>query len=382
MRISWERLIAALLILCLSFLAARYLGSTYYVLFRSFFLLFMLDLFFLYLSYIGVRHNQNFSSEHLTRGDEIHYDFYLLQSFHTLSANINVEFFPFNNPELKDLEPMSFTLKAQEKRRFSYTIRGGTRGIYRVGIKNLVMEDFLGFFRLDLPRHERTFYIYPRLFRGDGYPLEKTAGGGEQFRKSTRDEGDTAFSGLKEYRPGLSLRGISWKHFARYGFPVIRENENSVQPGRVLMVDRRSLQGERPREDGVLETALTLTRRILDGGTGVILDGISPEGPLEVTCESAFSSLYQSTLTLPFDAPHLPAYRGPGEAVTLISALPDWDLLNDAFWQIRENWQLVAVLEGMEEERKQQVTAALRSLQNRDVSIVIIEKGETFWTEN
>ncbi len=382
MRIVWDRLISALLIISLSFLAARYLGTIYYVLFRSFALLFLLDLLFLYFSYAGVRYNQHFSSEHLTRGDEIHYDFYLLQSFRTLSNLIHVEFYPFNNPELKDLEPLNFALRSREKRLFAYTIEGGTRGIYRVGIKSLIMEDFLGILLLTLPRHERTFYIYPRLFRGNGYPLEQTEGGGDQFRKNSRDDGDIAFSGLREYRPGLPLRGISWKHFARYGYPLIRENENSVQPGRILMIDRRPLEGSRPREDGVLETALTLTRRILDGGSGVILDGISYKGPLEIASESAFSSLYQSTLTLPFDAPHLPPYREAGESVTLISAMPGWDLLSESFWRVRENWQLVAVLEGMDGERKEQILSALDALKNRDVSVIIMEKGESFWKEN
>jgi uncharacterized protein (DUF58 family) len=382
MRIIWERLIPSLLILAISLLAARYLGGEYYILFRAFLLLLTLDFILLIHSYRGLRYNQNFSSEHLVRGEEIHYRFYLLQSNLSTTNSMEVEFYPFHNPELKDLEKREFSLKSHEKQDFSYSIRGGTRGIYRVGISRLVMEDFMGFFQIPIPRHERTFYIYPRLFLGNGYPLKHTEGGGERVWKKGAEGEASAFSNLKEYRPGIPLRGISWKHFARYGFPVVRENESSLRPGRILMTDRRSLKGQRPQEDGVLETVLTLTKRIIDSGEGAILDGISSDGPLVINCQSAFDSLYQSTLLLSFDAPHLPYYREANEAVTLISALPGGDLLEEEFWQMRQKWQLVAVLEGMEEDRALSIRATLIKLQSKGVNIIIIDKGEDFWTAN
>ncbi|MDC7219930.1 MAG: DUF58 domain-containing protein [Spirochaetales bacterium] len=382
MKIIWERLIPSLLILAVSFLAARYLGMAYYVIFRAFAVLLVLNATMFFFSYHGLRYNQQFSSEHLVRGEEIHYEFYLFQSRLTTSNIFHIEFHSFNNPELSDLEPLEFSLKSQEKRHFSYTIRGGTRGIYEVGISRIYMEDFLGLVRLSLPRHERTFYIYPRLFRGKNYPLKQTADGGDRVWKKGRGGDETAFSNLREYRPGLPLRGISWKHFARYGYPLIRENESSLRPGHILMTDLRSLDENRTQEDGVLETTLTLTRRLLDMEERVILDGFDAEGPLDVSYESAFESFYQSTLSLKFDRPYLPRYREPGEAVTLISALPEWDLLEEAFWQARENWQLVALLEGMDEIRRISVKAALNSLIDRGVNVTIIEKGDEFWKEN
>ncbi|MBN2628731.1 MAG: DUF58 domain-containing protein [Spirochaetales bacterium] len=382
MRVVWERFIPSLLILILSFLAARYLGTIYYFLYRAFAFLFFADLILLFISLGGMRYNQHFSSEHLVRGEEIHYDFYLQQSWFTAATLIRIRFFSFRNPEMTDLVPLEFALKPHEKKKFSYTIRAGTRGIYRVGISRLEMEDFLGFFRFSLPRHERTFYIYPRLYRGEGYPLHQIARGGDNTGRNSTDRGETTFSHLREYRPGMPLRGISWKHFARYGFPLIREYENSVRPGRIIMVDRRSLGEDRPREDGVLETALTLTRRLLDGGERVILDGIAPDRPLEISCEKAFESLYQSTLSLDFDAPRLPEYRHPGEGVILISALPGWELLREPFWQQRENWQLVALLEGMSEKRKAASLQDLEKLRNRGVTITIVERGDLFWQEN
>ncbi|MDC7224361.1 MAG: DUF58 domain-containing protein, partial [Spirochaetales bacterium] len=355
MKIAWEKLISALLILAVSFLAARYLGTIYYVLFRGFAFLLILDVLMLIRSYNGLRYNQHFTAEHLERGEEIHYSFYLVQSALTTSNLIHIEFHPFKNQEIKDLEPLHFPLRPHDKKNFSYTIQGGSRGIYRVGIKKLYMEDLLGLIQISLPRHERTFYIYPRLFRGRGYPLKQTAGGGDRVWKKGRNGEESAFSNLKEYRPGMPLRGISWKHFARYGYPVVRENESSLRPGRIIMADLRPLGGEGHREDGVLETVLTLTRRLLDDGEGVILDGFKKGEPLEITYESAFASLYKSTLTIPFDAADLPLYREPGDPVTLISALPGWDLLEESFWQTRENWQLVALLEGMEEKQAQSI---------------------------
>ncbi|MDC7222272.1 MAG: DUF58 domain-containing protein [Spirochaetales bacterium] len=382
MKITWERVIPALLILSISFLAARYLGTIYYVLFRSVAFLLVLDLVMLIRSYNGLRYNQNFTSEHLVRGDEIRYNFYLVQSKISTTNLIHVEFYPFNNPEMKDLEPVCFSLRPQEKKNFSYTIQGGTRGIYVVGIKRLVMEDFLGFFKLSLPRHERTFYIFPRLFRGKNYPLKQTAGGGDRVWKKGGYGEETAFSNLKEYRPGMALRGISWKHFARYGYPVVRENESSLRPGRIIMADLRPLGGERHREDSVLEAVLTLTRRIIDNGESVILDGFDRDEPLDIAYESSFESLYKSTLNIQFDAPYLPLYREPSDAVTLISALPEWDLLEESFWQHRDNWQLVALLEGMEEKQAETTRDALKKLISRGVNITIVEKGEKFWTQN
>jgi uncharacterized protein (DUF58 family) len=381
MKVSWEKLIPSLLILVVSFLAARYLGTTYYVLFRAFATLLGLDIILYLISYAGLRYNQHFSAEHLIRGDSIHYDFYLFQALLTTANRIHIDFFPFNNPEMTDLSSLSLTLKARRRASCSYTIQGGTRGIYRVGIKNLLLEDLLGFFALNLPRYNRTFYIYPRLYRGTGYPLKEVTGGGEAILEKSRSIGDNTFSNLREYRPGLSLKTISWKHFARYGFPVIKEQENSVQPGRIIHMDRRTLGDERLREDGVLESTLALIHRILSGGEGVILKGIIPGKSLEITNEATFDSLYQATLSLAFDDPLPPNTSEASEAVTIVSALPDWDLLEESFWQGHSEWQLAAVLEGMEERKREKVVTTIEELQRKGVNITMIDRGDRFWLE-
>lgn len=382
MKIYWERLIPFLFILSISFLAARYLGGAYYILFRAILFLLILDVTVYLISFSGMRYNQNFSQEHLIRGESIHYEFYLIQSLRLPSHRIHIEFFPFNNPEMTDLAPLAFNLKARHKKKFNYAIQGGTRGIYRIGIRKMHMEDVLGLFAFPLPRYNRTFYIYPRLYRGSSYPLKEIKGTGETLLEKSRSAGDSTFSNLREYRPGLSLHAISWKHFARFTFPVIREQDNTVRPGRIIAMDRRSLGDERTREDGVLETTLALIMRILSGGEAVLLRGILPGKALEITNEAALDSFYQATLSMAFDDPLPPWYEETFEPLTLVSALPDDRLLEESFWQARPEWQMAAVLEGMGEEARDRLRPRLDELIRKGAKITVIERGDEFWKES
>jgi predicted transcriptional regulator len=154
-----------------------------------------------------------------------------------------------------------------------------------------------------------------------------------------------------------------------------------VQPGRIIHMDRRTLGDERLREDGVLESTLALIHRILSGGEGVILKGIIPGKSLEITNEATFDSLYQATLSLAFDDPLPPNTSEASEAVTIVSALPDWDLLEESFWQGHSEWQLAAVLEGMEERKREKVVTTIEELQRKGVNITMIDRGDRFWLE-
>lgn len=378
MKIYWEKLLPTLLVLVLSILSGRYLGEEYLFFFRAIIILLAGDLFLFFLGWINLRYNQHFSNEHVDRGDTLSYDFYVQQPSWMCANRIRLEFHRIRLAEGLYPEEMELFLRKTEKQGNEYTIQAQHRGIYEAGIRKITLFDFLGLWEVPLILFPRTFYIYPRIYNPDKSAPEGLSPQGE--KESMEQAGtDQTFRSLKEYRPGMDLRGISWKHFARMGRPLIREQGVTTSNNRIILLDRRPLPRE--REDLLLENALAYINSCRGGRDPIRLAGFIPGKLLTLQSESDWQSLIKGTLTLNFDAPAFSDLNlSEEDPLTLVSALPDGSLLEPEFWRSHSRWQLMALMEGMEREEKIRKMARLESLKLQGVDVIVIEKGEEFWS--
>jgi len=378
MKIYWEKLLPTLLVLVLSLLSGRYLGEVYLFFFRAFVILLAGDILLFLLGWMNLRYNQHFSNEHVDRGETLNYDFYVQQPSWLCANRIRLEFHRIRLAEGLYPEEMELFLRKTERQGKEYTIQAQHRGIYEAGIRKITLFDFLGLWEVPLVLFPRTFYIYPRIYNPDKSAPEGLSPQGE--KESMEQAGtDQTFRSLREYRPGMDLRGISWKHYARMGRPLIREQGVTTSNNRIILLDRRPLPRE--REDLLLENALAFINSCRGGRDPLRLAGFSPGKLLMLQSDNDWKSLIKGTLTLNFNAPALSDLNlSEDEPLTLVSALPDGSLLEPEFWRSHSRWQLMALMEGMEKEEKIRKMARLESLKLQGVDVIIIEKGEEFWS--
>src|SRR5262249_20412066 len=90
------------------------------------------------------------------------------------------------------------------------------RGYYRFGPARLASSDLFGFFPVEREDETRNaIIVYPRLYTLPelGLPAERPFGERRGFDRLFEDPARP--SGLRDYRPGDSLRRIDWKASAR-----------------------------------------------------------------------------------------------------------------------------------------------------------------------
>jgi hypothetical protein len=119
------------------------------------------------------------------------------------------------------------------------------RGVIRFDDLRVLLPDPFGLFQRcrKVRAPAATLTVLPKRFRLP--PIELP--GGAAFRMSgeanSNAHGSTGeFMGLRDYRPGDSLRQIHWKSWARTGRPIVKELEDTFYPRYGLIVDTLSCE--------------------------------------------------------------------------------------------------------------------------------------------
>ncbi|MBI1335951.1 MAG: DUF58 domain-containing protein [Phycisphaera sp.] len=125
------------------------------------------------------------------------------------------------------------------------------RGV--LGFEKIVVSTSFPF---GIVRRSLVFYrpgellIYPRLYRLNRRLLASATLNDIGGRKHVdRSGGNEEFFGLRKYNPGDSVRKIDWKHSAKTGTLVCRENTRPNPPRIMLALDLVELSGQTPEEE-------------------------------------------------------------------------------------------------------------------------------------
>jgi len=139
------------------------------------------------------------------------------------------------------------TLDSEETSRTAYRLRGTRRGLFRVGPAVVEASDPFGLVRRFRLEPQVGFVtVFPRAVPlGPGWPLGHRPIH-EVPRRRSFVEDPSRFLGLRDYRPGDSLRRIHWRATARSGRLQVKLFEPAVLEGVLLAVE----MGQGPNNSG------------------------------------------------------------------------------------------------------------------------------------
>ncbi|MBJ7255338.1 MAG: DUF58 domain-containing protein [Akkermansiaceae bacterium] len=130
-----------------------------------------------------------------------------------------------------------------QQTKVSMSITPQRRGVITFDDLRVILPDPFGLFQRcrKVQAPTATLTILPRRFALPPVELPGAAAfkiSGEASATSVGTTGE--FVGLREYRPGDSLRQIDWKSWARTGRPIVKELEDTFHPRYGLIVDTLS----------------------------------------------------------------------------------------------------------------------------------------------
>ena len=211
-------------------------------------------------------------------------------------------------------DEISCYLKARSRLRKTFTLRFDFRGIYKIGLEQITIEDPFGFFTLTLPVTFRMVYIYPRINYLTAF--QQTTDGNQStgvgLSPLAGEADHTLFTQLSEYRDGQSTRHIYWKKFMNLGIPFLKEFDRTSNTSfRIYLDTRRNGYDARQSlfiEDTSIEILVCLVKYFLNRDLPVSVSAAGT-GIYRYTGShsSQFDTFYKSTLDLNFEETLSPA---------------------------------------------------------------------------
>ncbi len=135
------------------------------------------------------------------------------------------------------------------------------RGQYEVGIKAVVVKDFLGVFSVTWKIPETlNVIVAPAVVRISGQRAESLFSDADRDNAMLKTEADIP---VRDYAPGDDVRFIHWKASAAMQKLMVRERTGEEKSGIALVLDPkrygRSMEEYLPPENSMIECVLALT---------------------------------------------------------------------------------------------------------------------------
>jgi len=203
-----------------------------------------------------------------------------------------------------------FSLGAGKKETIAAKISGQYRGLYEVGVPEVVIYDFLGLFKVR-PRYasQVRLTIMPRVVQMKELHLDANDDGETTAKRHLPGADLSVATDLREYLPTDSSRQIHWKATAKKGELISKNPQEIEQPQAVFFVDNRRLQKALIRtleqEDKLIDDVVSVMSHCYHAGYRMSLQTLQAKFlKSKLTADHEFSSdfnrLYQEVAILPF----------------------------------------------------------------------------------
>ena len=382
----------------LSYLAAAYFGNFLSVIFYLFLFYPLISFVLLLYSYVHIQVHQRWSFQKAIRKNRIRYWFGVWNEGSLPVPRVVVHLGAEPSIEGLKKDRYIFGISRHDKMEKEIIVQFPYRGIYSAGVKRIEIQDIFQFFSLYRKVTMSSILIYPRIYR-----LIYLFPGMDDFKSRLEglSKGDitdpSAFSSLRDYRSGESIRHLYWKKFAAMKKPVIKEYDRSESGGIHVYFDLRQSEREtdipvhfaRERTEVSVEILVAVVKYFLEQDIE-----ISVKAPGKEIYEFKgnegihFSGFYETTLNFNFRETVSPSsvYRADPirssfvpHSILFISHVPDpeiTDVLREVIAK-RNRVTYILNLTGSSDDTHRNAIALTQGLSEIGVKIIIVRELES-----
>lgn len=246
----------------LSLVAISFYGGTVsYGLFFGLTLLPLVSLIYIYFVWYFYKIYQEIGSRNIVCGQPVPYYFVLQNEDWFAFAGIRILFFSDFSYVEELPEEIEYELLPGENYRYETSIVCKYRGEYDVGVKEVVISDFLGLFTFkSVVKETKKVIVAPKLIKIN--ELQSISDISAMMQRETLRLATEMDTVTREYSQGDALKQIHWKATAREQKLISRKMIGEEKQGVALFFDTERYE-ENPREylpieNRILETVLAL----------------------------------------------------------------------------------------------------------------------------
>lgn len=212
--------------------------------------------------YLRFKIYQKLESRNVVCGQPVPYFFVLQNDDYFAFTSVGVRLFSSFSYVEKLPDGTSYELLPGDKYTFETKLVCKYRGEYEVGVKEIVITDFLRLFQISyrVPETIKAL-VLPRVVRVD--ELQCIADIADLLQRETYRAQTQADVVVRDYVAGDALKQIHWKATARAQALKVRNRTGEEKTGIVILCDTKRYSGDNreylPLENKMLEVLLALT---------------------------------------------------------------------------------------------------------------------------
>jgi uncharacterized protein (DUF58 family) len=179
---------------------------------------------------------------------------------------------------------VSTSLGGYERVKVKRKLTALARGSYRLGKTRLRSGDLFGLYPAEaaLEHTPWSIYVYPTIKTLPGFSLKARRPIGDYVSRKRLWDDPSRPAGVREYRPGDSIKSVDWKTTARRGDMFVRQFDPSVSEHAVIFAEAvtTDVPWEGYRSDvleGSMTAAASIANHALELGykVGLVTNGVS-----------------------------------------------------------------------------------------------------------
>lgn len=218
--------------------------------------------------YLKFRIYQTVGNKIVVKGEKTPYYFTLSNEDFMSYADVKVTFLEdFSAPQNLSF-CKSYHLVPKEKIANQTEILCKYRGEYNIGIKDVIITDFLGIFRIKYPSPSTiSMSVLPKIYEVDRISLAPIDNDAKLLRFSRGNSSEPPDCEIRKYVAGDSIKLINWKVSAKKNSLFVRQ-QSDVQDGKIILImDMTYIDCDDYTriiiEDKIIECALTVANYLV-----------------------------------------------------------------------------------------------------------------------
>jgi len=237
-----------MVIAMLIFFIAVYESEMTYMALYSVLVLPVISLVFTLISKRRFSVEENLSENSVVKGEQVLYTFRVKNNSFLPCVNVRIRFKANSAAIETDFKDKYFHIMPFKSHESIFNVGAKYRGIYEIGVANILLFDFLGLFKFEQSHGKiLELIVLPRVRHLEGLPLSTASQGLETAKRITQEEDYSVISDLRKYQPTDGYKKIHWKVSAKRNELISKNYQALKRNTAALILDNSLVRG---RENG------------------------------------------------------------------------------------------------------------------------------------
>lgn len=203
-----------------------YDGKVPYMFFYTVLVLPVVSLLQMIAGYFILSYEQNLNSDSIIKGDEATLKVNIINKSFLFLPYVKISFFNDSHGVIENHDINNILVQPFSNKELSFKYIYKYRGYFKLGVKTIELQDFLGIFKITKKNKNPLFIrVYPQIIEIDRFNLIKGSFADSSLNMGGVQEDVSTVEDISKYSYGDSLKKIHWKLTAKTNELMVKEYE-------------------------------------------------------------------------------------------------------------------------------------------------------------